>query len=486
MITDKIKALSRIGGGRRSLGWEDWRDRSPKGLGDMSGVILSKVTTQGTPAIQEFDYDLLSQVYICNDLAWTCINLVSSTVGMGKLRARISDADGFRYVPEHPIQKVLDFPNASMTQFDLLQSYTTHQLLYGNISALLIREAMAGACTICDDGVCPPQCIHKLFFDHTSPVRQIMPVHPSNLERKLATIGGVTKHYFWYVPEGPRGPKYLIHPNNFLSDPFYNPDVAWYGVSPTYMLQRWLQLDASMTKQVTDFFANGAIPSMIVSMSPGSGYTYEQEPQELMKMMKESWMERFSASSKKSKEPAFVYGDVKVEKVQENIDQAIGKGLYYQIEGRVCATYGVPQGMYEMGIRYGGRGGASAAQQQERDFFNNTISKILYRIKSKINQLVVPSYNTPGLEVEWDLSDMGIAAFLIDKKDSRIQKHWELGLLSRDAAREMLGYEPVGGELGDDFYRLTVMSDGSNDQQAEGMDNRLATAQNQALPPKDD
>lgn len=87
--------------------------------------------------------------------------------------------------------------------------------------------------------------------------------------------------------------------------------------------------------------------------------------------------------------------------------------------------------------------------------------------------LVVPSFNTPGLEVEWDLSEMGVASFLVEAKKAAVKNDWEIGLISRDTARVLLGYDPLGGELGDDFYRLSVMSDGSNTSQAQGMDNRL-------------
>ena len=62
----------------RGMGWIDERGRSPKALGDMSGAILSRIGSQGVPNVQQFDYQLMSKIYICNDMAWTCINLVSS------------------------------------------------------------------------------------------------------------------------------------------------------------------------------------------------------------------------------------------------------------------------------------------------------------------------------------------------------------------------------------------------------------------------
>lgn len=456
MSVAQVKALATMGRGSKLASWDDRRDRSPKALDDFSGILLSKITSQSTVGVQDLDYDLLSRIYMCNDMAWTCINLVSSTAALGKLRVRTKNTEiGIEYLPDHPLQAVLDFPNSTMTQFDLIQAYVTHQLLFGSVTMLLLRQDMTAKCDVCKDT--NEECTHQLYADTTSPVLQIMPVHPDNIS--IEYVKAVDKNIFFYTPHGPSGKRYIIHENNMLTDPFYNPDKSWYGVSPTHLLQRWLQLDYSMTNQAEQYFANGAIPSMIVSLKPGNNYTYDTQPATLVEKMKESWMNQFSAVGKATKSPAFVFGDIDVERVQDKVDETIGKNIYYEIAGRVCATYGVPPTLYEMGLRYGAQ--RASAEQHEKDFYNRTISKILTRFKLKLDQLVLPSYNDPDLELYWDLSELGIAGFLIKDKESRIQKHWELGLIQRSKAQMLLGYEPDTSELGDDYYRLTVMGDGN-------------------------
>lgn len=466
MNESQIKALANT---RRGTGWADWRSRSPKALGDMSGLIVSRIGAANEgPGVQDFDYDTMSKLYVCNDMAWTCIELVSSTTALGKLKVRRKVGKDVEYLPDHPLQKLLDFPNQSMTQFDLIQSYVTHQRLYGTVGMLLLRDKMTEICPICtEDG--KTDCIHKFYINTVGPITQIMPMHPSNFTEEVVEVEGKRKKLMCYCPSGDI--KYPIHPDNFLSDPFYNTSAGWYGVSPTFLLKRWLDLDATMTHQIKELFDNGSIPSMIINLKPGNNFTYEQEPETLMEAMKSKWMSQFSGNSKGSKSPAFVYGDVTVERLQDKIEDSLAKGLYYEIENRVCATYGVPPTLYEMGLKYGSQ--RSSAEQAEKDFFNRTISKILVRLEAKINRLIVPSYGDADLEVVWDLSSMGIASFLIEEKKAAVRKDWEIGLISRDDARSRLDYDPVGGELGDDFYRLTVMSDGSNASQAEGMDNRL-------------
>lgn len=456
----------------RGTNWIDERPRSPKALGDWSGVILSPVgASNRLMGIQQFDYDTISRIYICNDLVWTCINLVSSTAALAKMKVRMRENDNITYLPDHPLQKILDFCNSSMTHFDLIQSYVTHQMLYGNISMLLLRGDMVQMCPVCtadnaDD------CVHRFLFFNQGPIVQIMPVFPDKIIQKV--LPGTNKVYFFWCPEGSQGVQYPIHPDNILTDPYYNPAVGWYGVSPTALLQRWIGLDESMTGQLNEFFANGSIPSMLVALKPGANFNYDGQPEVLVKKMKEHWMEQFSGTGKTKRAPAFVYGDVEIKRIQENIKETIGKEIYYEIQGRICATYGVPPTLYEMGLKYGSQK-ANAVQGQE-DFYNRTISIILNRILNKFNQLVVPSYNTPGLEVAWDLSEMGIASFLLEKKDTRAENHWKLGLLKRNEVRLLLDYKATDDEFGDDYYRITVMGDGQNTTSNQ-LDKNLTTGE---------
>lgn len=446
------------------------RNRSPKAMNDMSGIILSRIGAQTGVGVQEFSYETLEKINICSDIAWTSMNLVSSTVAQGKLKARINDGKTITYVPDHPLQKLLDSPNGSMTQFDLLQSYSWHQLLFGTIGIILMRQDMVNSCPDClllgkDD------CLHKLYINTTGPIVQLMTMHPSTISNEWVEVDGVRKKMLVYTPDATR--KYPIHPDNILTDPFYNVSASWYGISPTYLLKRWLDLDDVMTAQAKDLFDNGSIPSMIVNVKPSTNYTYEQEPATVMEEMKEKWIAQFSKRGKGQKTPAFMYGDVTVERLQDKLDDSIAKSLYEEIQNRACAIYGIPPTLYAFGQKNSGKGAAST--QPGQDFYNHTISKTLIRIRNKINMLIAPSFNTPGLEVEWDLSEMGVASFIVQGQKDAVKNDWELGLISRDTARILLGYDPVGGELGDDFYRLTVMSDGSNTSQAQGMDNRLKT-----------
>jgi hypothetical protein len=191
-----------------------------------------------------------------------------------------------------------------------------------------------------------------------------------------------------------------------------------------------------------------------------------EDPAGLMQAMKEAWMRQFSLVGGQNgkpgsnvKAPAFILGDVDVIKVQDTLRDIINKDLLYKIESRVCAEYGVPPSRFEFGLDHGG-GNQSALKQERENFFNDAIAPQLEQFKSKIEQYIIPAFEEEGLEVEWDLSNMGIASFLEEKRKAFIFKRWELGVADLDETRIALHMNPLPGSEGKRFYRVSVMSDG--------------------------
>jgi hypothetical protein len=52
---------------------------------------------------------------------------------------------------------------------------------------------------------------------------------------------------------------------------------------------------------------------MLVSLSPSTNYSYEDEPKTLVEKMKQGWIKQFSTGYRAAtqKAPAFLYGDIK-------------------------------------------------------------------------------------------------------------------------------------------------------------------------------
>lgn len=462
--------------------WENKIPISPKTQGDLSGIVYPRVGSNSwNPNI---DLQYLQKLYDCHDLVHACIELVSSTFALGKLRVKKLENGKYTYLPDHPIQRVLDNPNSSMTGYDLRQSYVVHRLLNGTVAFLMIR----GGQMISDDkrSICPDcnrlnnnNCPHLLWHFHTGPITQILPCHPDRLEKKQYKTESGIKEYFLY--NWNNGVKMLVHPDNIMTDPLYNPGGSYYGTSPTAQVQRWLEIDLGLSSQIGAYLKNNAIPSMILNIKPPKEGGADEDPSTLLKSLKDKWLRDFSmngdgiTSGKGVKTPAFVFGEMEVHKIQDTLKDIVVKDLFYEIQNRICIAYNVPPSFFEFGQDYGAQ--STTIQQQEKNFFNRAISKNLISFKSKLERYLVCSYpDSKDIVLEWDLSNMGIATFLEADRKIQILKEWELGLLTRDATREMLGYNPLGGEYGDDLYRTTVMSDGINDNaQLRGSltDNRL-------------
>lgn len=458
---------------RRLPHWENNIPISPKAQNDISGLVVPRSTADGWS--NNIDIEYLQRMYDCHDLVYNCINLVSSTFALGKLKVKQKQSNGkYIYVPDHPLQRVLENPNSSMTGYDLRQSFIVHRLLFGTVAFILLRDDMiiddseANMCPACCESNAE-MCYHILWNFHTGPITQIIPVHLDRLGKKVFEMpDGKKKEYFIYSPQ--QGiEKMPVHPDNILTDPNYNPAVSFYGSSPTAKVQRWLEIDLGLSKQIGAYFLNNAIPSMVLNLKPARPESggYEKDPSEMLNMMKENWMRKFSLAGdgyqegKEVRSPAFVYGDIDVLKIQDTLKDIVLKPLFYEIQSRIAMAYQVPRAFFEFGLDYASQ--SATAKQQREDFFNDAIAPQLITFKAKVERYILPSFeDADSLQLEWDLSNMGVASFLEEKKKAQILKEWEMGLETRDATRELLGKDPLGGEVGDDLYRITVMSDGNN------------------------
>lgn len=452
---------------------------SPKDQHDISGVVIPRVGANNwNPNSVNLEY--LQKLYDCHDLVYSCIELISSTFALGRIKVKKLINGKYQYVPEHPLQKVLDNPNSSMTGYDLRQSYAVHRYLNGTVAFLLIRgfdmvtrennKVVPNKCPNCKT---KRFCEHLLFHFNTGPVTQILPCHPDRLTKEKVETPNGNREYFAYEWES--GIKMIIHPDNILTDPFYNPGGSFYGTSPTAQVQRWLEIDLGLSKQIGAYLMNNAIPSMILNIKPGQNM--DDDPSTMLESIKEKWMRDFSVTGdgitqgNKVKTPAFVFGELDVHKVQDTLKEIVVKPLFYEIQNRICMTYGVPPSFFEFGQDHGAQ--STTIEQQEKNFYNRTISKNLNSFISKMERYLLPSYpDGDKLILEWDLSKMGIASFLEKERKTLIHKNWELGLITRDSAREALGMNPIGNDYGDDLYRVTVLG---NEQRESGqhVDNQL-------------
>lgn len=447
---------------------------SPKDQGDISGLVLPRIGANNwTP--NNVDLDYLQKMYDCHDLVYNCISLVSRTFALAKLRVKKYDTQTqkYNYIPDHPLQLILNNPNRSMSGFDLKQSYVVHRLLFGTSAFILIRghkmvsENHLNSCPECLKLV-NKDCPHVLWHFNKGPVTQIIPVHLDRLNKKTYKTSFSKNDYFLY--NWGDGVDRLVHPDNIITDPNYNPGGSFYGSSPTAIVQRWLEIDLGLTKQVGAYLVNNAIPSMILNLKPPKSGNDQigtrENPSTLLEAMKEKWMKDFSMNGynsnygNKVKTPAFVYGDLEILKVQDSLKDIVLKPLFYQIENRIAQTYKVPRSLFEFGLDYSSQG--SVVEHQYKQFFNEAIAPELESFKSKIERYIVRSFDDPTLEIEWDLSAMGISSFITDKKNSHILKLWEMGIITRDSAREMLGLNPIGNELGDDLYRIDILGTNNN------------------------
>ena len=142
MQLSNIKSIVPLGYNRtRTVVWTDMRRRSPKEIGDYSGVNAPRLAPATLFGQQELDYDKLAKFFVCADLVWTCISYVARTSALAQLEVKKRSNNAFVTDEEHPFTRMLKMPNEDMTQYDFWEAWKTHHLLYGRFCCLLVREA---------------------------------------------------------------------------------------------------------------------------------------------------------------------------------------------------------------------------------------------------------------------------------------------------------------------------------------------------------
>ena len=207
------------------------------------------------------------------------------------------------------------------------------------------------------------------------------------------------------------------------------------GLGSAEALADEIETDEYAAKFQKKFFYNDATPATLISM-PGS------KPEQ-RKRFREEWQEKFRGPFN-SHGIATIDGDVTVTKLAENMrDMDMMQGREF-LRNAVLEHFGVPREI--MGItENSNRATADAAQFI---YAQNVLMPRLGRREEAINTQILPLW---GVGLIWHFDDIVPHSQEFDK--AMAIDGWNAGLLSKDEARELLGYEPA---LHGNVYKVSV------------------------------
>jgi len=383
-------------------------------------AMVSSVNVSG----QKYSYeDLVKEGYENNAIAFRCINEISQ----GAAGVRLKLFRGKLNVDDHPLLDLLARPSPTKGYVELFESLYSFLLLSGN--SYLIGTGIEGS---------EPKELYCLRPDRV----KIIPGQTTLPEAYNYSINGKTINQYEVNQETGASPV-----KHFK---LFHPKSDYLGLSPLVAAASNIDSHNLTNRHNVSLLQNGARPSGAVIFKPKdeTGSTVQLSDTQRAQILAD--MEtRFSGSNNAGR-PMLLEGDFSFQQMgmsPKDMDFSVLKKMS-AIDIALC--FGVPAQL--VGIpdaqTYNNMPEARLALYEE------TIIPILRRIQSDLNEWLTPQFGD-DLRLEYDVDSIPAMAESRKRVFESVVSGVNSGILTRNEAREKLGYDPIKG--GDALFISATM-----------------------------
>ena len=358
--------------------------------------------------------DLATDGYSENAIVYRCINEISNNASRVKMMLFRGDQE----VDNHPLLDLLYNPSPTMSQVEWFQALYSYLLISGNNYML----SVGGDNT-------PPTELYNLRPDRMK-IRSGTRAMPVAYDYMLK--GQIVESYDVDQSTGASKVKHIK---------LFNPLDDYYGMSPMQASSVDIDQHNLANKHNVNLLQNGARPSGAVIFNPkdetgGNVQLSDVQRNQLMNDVNQ----RFSGTGNAGK-PMLLEGDFEWKEMGLSPKDMDFIQLKNMSAKDIALVYGVPSQL--IGIpdsqTYSNFAEAKLA------LYNETIIPLLDRIQGDLNEWLVPMFNEQGLELRYDIDSIPAMAEQRKRVFESVSAGVKEGILTRNEAREQLGYEPIEG-----------------------------------------
>ena len=358
--------------------------------------------------------DLATDGYSENAIVYRCINEISNNAS----RVKINLFRGDQELDNHPLLDLLYNPSPTMSQVEWFQALYSYLLISGNNYML----SVGGDNT-------PPTELYNLRPDRMK-IRSGTRAMPVAYDYMLK--GQIVESYDVDQSTGASKVKHIK---------LFNPLDDYYGMSPMQASSVDIDQHNLANKHNVNLLQNGARPSGAVIFNPkdetgGHVQLSDVQRNQLMNDVNQ----RFSGTNNAGK-PMLLEGDFEWKEMGLSPKDMDFIQLKNMSAKDIALVYGVPSQL--IGIpdsqTYSNFAEAKLA------LYNETIIPLLDRIQGDLNEWLVPMFNEQGLELRYDIDSIPAMAEQRKRVFESVSAGVKEGILTRNEAREQLGYEPIEG-----------------------------------------
>lgn len=323
-------------------------------------------------------------------------------------------------VPNHPVNRLLKYPNGWQTGFDFWQDSVSCLVRWGNFYAVKMRGT-------------------------TGPIRQLWPVHPSAVEVEQDDTTGVVTYKVRTENRGvlEYGVDQMLHirgpSRDFLK-----------GNSPCHDCARSIALEIAAEKFGAAFFNNGALPFLVFKYMQGTaGFKTKEEQEEFV-----TTFERKFGADQRFRAMLLPKGIEEGKPIPVENDRAqFIESRRYQRQV-IASAFNVPPSVV------GSLENATYnnVEQMSLDFVINVVLPHVRRIESALeDSLLTDEDRNSGHIIRFNLDAALRGDFKSRQEGLKIMREW--GVINANDWREMENMNPISDEDGgEDFVRPMNMA----------------------------
>jgi len=384
----------------------------------------------GTEEGKTYKYaDLAKEGYLKNAIVYRCVNEISKGASAVPFIVKAGD----QIVEQHPLIDLLMRPNPLQSYSEFFNSLFGYVLLSGN--AYILKTGT-------ENGT--PKELHQLRPDRIS----------------IKGSGKPIPEMYEYIVNGRVNKTYRIDQENGYSElkhiKLWNPLDDYYGLSPMSAAAVEVDQFNMSSKHNVNLLQNGARPSGAVIFKPqdDAGFAVnlsESQRQQLITDMNN----RFTGANNAGR-PLLLEGDFDWKEMGLSPKDMDFLNLKHMSATDIALCFGVPSQL--VGVPDSQT--YSNVAEARLALYEETIIPHLRKIASDLNEWLVPMFDD-RLTLEFDIDSIPALSERVKRTYENVTSAVREGIMTRNEAREQLGYEPIDGA--DDLYisaNLFPISDG--------------------------
>lgn len=347
---------------------------------------------------------LSSEGYKANAAVFACVSALAMAYPEPPLH--IIEADTRSPLPDHPLLPLLRRPNPVMSEGELKQILTIYKAIGGNAYVHLVRDG-AG-----------------------QPV-ELWPYHVAQMRPKPSRYTWVEEYEYndgsgeWRgVPAAD-----VIH----LKWPSVDPDAPWRALSPIEAMARDVDTDSEASRYIYTILKNDAIPRIAITLPEGRTLTSTQ-----FDRLRAQWEERHGGTNRGK--PAVLEGGAGIHRLALDLEELALDALRAIPETRIAAAFRVPAIIAGLLVGLQHATYANYAEAR-RSFTEQTLVPMWTADAGEISEALTRS--DPRIQIAYDTSAVAALQENTDGVYARAIDAWDAGLITRNEARQMLGFPRV-------------------------------------------